>query len=122
MRKKIKCGGYTLVDGVVMKHPTRTFRMPEKMPQYMKTPYPKTEELPVLLSGELATVHDSIGEENAFRDIGWKERFQVQFDTFRKTELLKEWSEKAPAWAAKILRHKRQKLIQRIVAQNQRDS
>ena len=48
MKKKIKCGGYTLQDGVIIKNPNRSFKTPRQMPDYLKESYSKKTRMNLL--------------------------------------------------------------------------
>ena len=122
MRKhhKIKCGGYTLKDGVLLRHPTRFFRMPDNMPDRMRTPYPKTPSQSFLMR-EYERCCDSIDELNALRENAWKRSFERKYMQLSRIDNLGDWIAVLPAFIKPIVRKKRSSLLAKFMAENCRE-
>ena len=119
MRKKnsIKCGEYWMKDGVVIKRPGKSFRVPS-MPSKYKTPRPEYDPTATLVFFGTIDAHDDmcekIEEMNALKEINW------QNDIKRKHTVLETlyYIGQARSMARKIVRRAKRgfsRLIKAVV-------
>ena len=121
MAKKIKCGGYTLKNGVLLRHPTRRFRMPDNMPDKMKTPYPVFDDSTLVFFGTVGgyeSACDTVGEANAIREEQWKRQFFERYKKLDEIYALGEFAEDLPRFIRPIVRRKRNKLLSKFIKEN----